>query len=150
MGAEDDAASQLTALRELRRVLVPTGRLLITVPCGEPESYGWFRQDDVRGWTRLFTRAGFFVEEQEVYELTEEGWRASPELTSEGLRYGERGPRGVRGAVRGALAETPAPAAHAERDRADGTPAGAALGAPDAWHPPIGVGPTQALVLVGR
>jgi len=90
--AEDDAASRLTALRELRRVLAANGRLLITVPCGEPEDYGWFRQDDVRGWTRLFTRAGFFVEEQEVYELTAEGWRASPELVSAGLRYGERGP----------------------------------------------------------
>ncbi|MDX6439919.1 MAG: hypothetical protein QOF45_2502 [Gaiellaceae bacterium] len=90
--AEDDAAARLTALRELRRVLAPSGRLLITVPCGEPGDYGWFRQDDVRGWTRLFTRAGFFVEEQEVYELTEEGWRSSPELVSDGLRYGERGP----------------------------------------------------------
>ena len=40
------------------------------MPCGEPEDYGWFRQDDVRGWTRLFTRAGFFVEDHEVYELT--------------------------------------------------------------------------------
>ena len=92
LDAEDDAASRLTALRELRRVLAPSGRLLITVPCGEPEDYGWFRQEDVRGWTRLFTRAGFFVEEQEVYELTDEGWRSSPELVSDGLRYGERGP----------------------------------------------------------
>ena len=90
--AEEDAASRLTALRELRRVLAPSGRLLITVPCGEPDDYGWFRQDDVRGWTRLFTRAGFFVEEQEIYELTDEGWRSSPELVSAGLRYGERGP----------------------------------------------------------
>jgi SAM-dependent methyltransferase len=90
--AEEDAASRLTALRELRRVVAPSGRLLVTVPCGEPEDYGWFRQDDVRGWTRLFTRAGFFVEEQEVYELTDEGWRSSPELVSAGLRYGERGP----------------------------------------------------------
>ena len=73
-------------------MLAPAGRLLITVPCGEPGDYGWFRQDDVRGWTRLFTGPGFFVEEQEVYELTEEGWRASPELVSAGLRYGERGP----------------------------------------------------------
>ena len=86
------SASRLTALRELRRVLAPGGRLLITVPCGEPDDYGWFRQDDVRGWTRLFTRAGFFIEEQEVYELTAEGWRSSPELVSDGLRYGERGP----------------------------------------------------------
>jgi len=92
LAAEDDGASRLTALRELRRVLVSDGRLLITVPCGEPGDYGWFRQDDVGGWTRLFTRAGFFVEEQEVYELTAEGWRAAPELDSTGLRYGERGP----------------------------------------------------------
>jgi len=90
--AEDDGASRLTALRELRRVLTPRGRLLITVPCGEPGEYGWFHQDDVRGWTRLFARAGFFVEEQETYELTEEGWRTAPELDSAGLRYGERGP----------------------------------------------------------
>jgi len=92
LDAEDDGASRLTALRELRRVLAPLGRLLITVPCGEPGDYGWFHQDDVRGWTRLFTRAGFFVEEQEVYELTEEGWQAAPELDTAGLRYGERGP----------------------------------------------------------
>ena len=89
---EEDSASRLTALRELRRVLAPSGRLLITVPCGEPSDYGWFWQDDVPGWTRLFTRAGFFVEEQEVYELTDEGWRSAPELESEGLRYGVRGP----------------------------------------------------------
>ena len=92
LDAEDDGASRLTALRELRRVLAPSGRLLITVPCGEPGDYGWFHQDDVRGWTRLFTGAGFFVEEQEVYELTEEGWRTAPELVTAGLRYGERGP----------------------------------------------------------
>jgi SAM-dependent methyltransferase len=90
--AEDDGASRLTALRELRRVLAPRGRMLITVPCGEPGDYGWFHQDDVRGWTRLFARAGFFVEEQEAYELTVEGWRTAPELDTTGLRYGERGP----------------------------------------------------------
>lgn len=90
--AEDDAASRLTALRELRRVLDPGGRLLITVPCGEPGEYGWFRQDDVRGWTRLYTRAGFFIEEQEAYELTAEGWRTAPDLDTTGLEYGSRGP----------------------------------------------------------
>lgn len=92
LAAEEDAGSQLTALRELRRVLARDGRLLITVPCGEPGDYGWFRQEDVRGWTRLFARAGFFVEEQELYELTEQGWRSSPDLDTAGLRYGDRGP----------------------------------------------------------
>ena len=80
------------ALRELRRVLRRNGSLLVTVPLGEPEDYGWFRQEDVRGWTRRFARAGFFVEEQEIYELTPDGWRASPTFRSEGVRYGERGP----------------------------------------------------------
>lgn len=80
------------ALREVRRVLRPDGSLLVTVPLGEPEDYGWFRQEDVRGWTRLFARAGFFVEEQEVYELHEDGWRAAPTFDPAGVRYGERGP----------------------------------------------------------
>lgn len=92
LDAEADGQSRASALRELRRVLAPDGRLLITVPCGEPRDYGWFAQDDVRGWTRLLTRAGFFVEEQEVYELTAAGWRAAPELDARGLGYGERGP----------------------------------------------------------
>jgi SAM-dependent methyltransferase len=80
------------ALRELRRVLAPSGTLLVTVPLGEPGDYGWFRQEDLRGWSRLFTRAGFFVEEQEAYELSEAGWRAAPTFVAAGVRYGERGP----------------------------------------------------------
>ena len=92
LAVEDDGASRLIALRELRRVLAPTGRLLVTVPCGEPGDYGWFRQENVRGWTRQFVRAGFFVEEQELYALAAEGWRAAPELDTRGLRYGDRGP----------------------------------------------------------
>ena len=80
------------ALRELRRVLAADGSLLVTVPLGEPGDYGWFRQEDVRGWTRHFGRAGFFVEELELYELGKEGWRAAPTFSAEGVRYGDRGP----------------------------------------------------------
>ena len=86
------AESRLRALRELRRVLARSGRLLLTVPCGEPGDYGWFRQEDVRGWNRLVARAGFFVEEQEVYELGEDGWRANRDFVAAGVRYGDRGP----------------------------------------------------------
>ncbi len=80
------------ALRELRRVLSPDGSLLVTVPVGEPEDYGWFRQEDTRGWIRRFARAGFFVEEAEVYELGVDGWRAAPTFVSTDVRYGDRGP----------------------------------------------------------
>lgn len=90
--SEDAPATRVEALRELRRVLVPDGRLLVTTPLGTPGDHGWFRQDDVPGWTGLFTRAGFFVEEQEAYELTPEGWRAAPAFRPEGILYGDRGP----------------------------------------------------------
>jgi SAM-dependent methyltransferase len=90
--SESDGASRARALRELRRVLRPDGALLVTVPLGEPGDHGWFRQEDERGWTRLFTGAGFFVEEIEAYELTPEGWRANRSFRPEGVRYGERGP----------------------------------------------------------
>jgi SAM-dependent methyltransferase len=90
-GIHDDAGMPM-ALRELRRVLRPDGSLLVTVPVGEPEDYGWFHQEGTRGWIRHFARAGFFVEEAEVYELGAEGWRASPTFTGTGVRYGDRGP----------------------------------------------------------
>lgn len=88
----DDGAGRLTALREIRRVLHGDGSLLVTVPLGEPGDYGWFRQEDARGWNRLFARAGFFVEEQELYELGDHGWASAPTFRAEGVRYGDRGP----------------------------------------------------------
>jgi SAM-dependent methyltransferase len=87
-----DDTGRAAALRELRRVLRPSGSLLVTVPLGEPGDYGWFRQEDVRGWTRLLTGAGLFIEEQEAYELTGEGWRSAPTFAPKGVVYGTRGP----------------------------------------------------------
>ena len=74
--AEDDPGSRVDALRELGRVLRRNGRLLVTVPLGEPGDHGWFRLDDVAGWTGLFASAGLFVEEQEAYELGPRGLAA--------------------------------------------------------------------------
>jgi len=90
-GTADDTG-RAAALRELRRILRPPGSLLVTVPLGEPGDYGWFRQEDIGGWTRLFTDAGYFVEEQEAYELGDEGWRSAPMFESAGVVYGTRGP----------------------------------------------------------
>ena len=96
---EPDDSGRAAALRELRRVLHPAGSLLVTVPLGEPGDYGWFRQEDVRGWTRLFTGAGFFVEEQEAYELGEEGWRSAPDVRPGRRRLRHARPGGVGCAV---------------------------------------------------
>jgi SAM-dependent methyltransferase len=90
--AESDPDARLAALRELRRVLRRDGSLLVTVPLGEPGDYGWFRQEDPRGWSRLFARAGFFTGEQEIYELTPDGWRAAPDFRADGILYGSQGP----------------------------------------------------------
>jgi SAM-dependent methyltransferase len=87
-----DPSGRESALRELRRVLAPEGTMLVTVPLGEPGDHGWFRQEDIGGWTRLFTGAGFFIEEQEAYELGEEGWRSAPTFDPIGVTYGSRGP----------------------------------------------------------
>jgi SAM-dependent methyltransferase len=92
LAVEPDPGGRLDALRELRRVLRRGGSLLVTVPLGEPGDYGWFRQEDERGWLRLYALAGFFVEEQEAYELTSEGWRVTRTFRAEGVRYGDRGP----------------------------------------------------------
>ncbi|HEX2427330.1 MAG TPA: methyltransferase domain-containing protein [Gaiellaceae bacterium] len=92
LDAERDEGARPAALRELARVLVREGSLLVTVPLGEPGDHGWFRQEDERGWTSLFARAGLFVEELEAYELGTDGWRAAPSFDPAGVRYGERGP----------------------------------------------------------
>ena len=83
---------RVAALRELRRVVRGDGSLLVTVPLGEPGDHGWFRQEDVEGWTALYGSTDWFVEEAEAYELGEEGWRANPSFEAAGVRYGERGP----------------------------------------------------------
>jgi hypothetical protein len=87
--AREDAGDSLdTALRELRRV---SRRLLVTVPTGEGEllpEQAVFRPEE---WAECFERAGFLVYEDELYELTADGWRSVPQL-SPGVRYGDRGP----------------------------------------------------------
>jgi Methyltransferase domain len=76
------------ALGELRRV---GRRVLVTVPCGEPEDHGWFVQDEPESWRDRFREAGFLVFEEEVYELGSEGWRSARAFVPHGVRYGERG-----------------------------------------------------------
>jgi SAM-dependent methyltransferase len=91
LAREEDEEGLAAALRELRRVLSRRGRLLVTVPCGAEEDLGGQVQLEPRGWVRRFQQAGLLVFEDELYELTPDGWRSVTLLTP-GLRYGERGP----------------------------------------------------------
>lgn len=86
-GRRGDRPGALEALRELRRVLRPEGRLLLTVPCGVTESHDGFVQREPGWWLELFDRAAFSTVEHEVYVCGTDGW------------YGAEHARGVRYAV---------------------------------------------------
>ena len=92
LDAERDQRALTQSLRELRRVLSRHGRLLVTVPCGEAQDLGWQVQLEPDAWLELFRASGFIVFEHEVYELADDGWRATAELPRTGVRYGARGP----------------------------------------------------------
>jgi SAM-dependent methyltransferase len=90
--AARDEVGDEAALRELRRVLAPEGRLLLSVPTGEPEDQGWQVQRRPLEWVELFERAGFLVFEDELYARGDEGWRSVDAATAAAARYGEGGP----------------------------------------------------------
>jgi O-antigen chain-terminating methyltransferase len=88
-GAEVDPQGIAAALEELHRVLAADGRLVVTVPCGEPEDHGWFVQLEPDAWNDEFLAGGFRVLEEEIYALQPEGWRAAPDFDPSGVRYGD-------------------------------------------------------------
>jgi glycosyltransferase involved in cell wall biosynthesis/SAM-dependent methyltransferase len=79
----------VAALREVERVLVPGGRLLITVPFGKAEELDWTRVYDRRKWKSLVGATHLQSMEQEIYELTGAGWVRCQDLASlERISYG--------------------------------------------------------------
>jgi SAM-dependent methyltransferase len=86
---EDDGDE--AALRELRRVLAPDGRLLVTVPTGVDEDQGWQVQRSPLAWVERFERAGFLVFEDELYVRGDDGWRTAALAEAQDARYGEAG-----------------------------------------------------------
>jgi SAM-dependent methyltransferase len=84
-GPRGDRPGALEALLELRRVLRPTGRLLLTVPCGVPESHDGFVQREPAWWLELFDNAAFSAIETEVYVWGADGWHGAEH--ARGARY---------------------------------------------------------------
>jgi O-antigen chain-terminating methyltransferase len=69
-----ETEGDLKALIELCRVLTASGRLLVTVPFGEPGDYGWFRQYDLKGWHDLLGRAALKAARLDYFGYEPTGW----------------------------------------------------------------------------
>lgn len=83
--AEDPATEQRRALDELLRVVVPGGRVLLTVPYGRAEDHGWLRQYDAAALAELLDglRA-----DTTYYGYRASGWQrvTAPSLAQAGYR----------------------------------------------------------------
>lgn len=85
--AADPEAEMMRALHELRRVLAPGGRLLLSVPYGAAEDHGWFRQLDRRAIGRVEAILGASEEAIEVFRYARNGWRRSDLDDAASARY---------------------------------------------------------------
>ena len=86
--AQDPRAEARRAVRELRRVTAPGGRLLLSVPYGMPSDHGWFRQLDASGVADLVAAAAPAERTTvSVYRYTSDGWRLSSEDEAAGATY---------------------------------------------------------------
>jgi O-antigen chain-terminating methyltransferase len=89
--APRDEHGDAAALRELRRVLAPDGRLLVSVPTGVHDDQGWQVQREPLAWVELFERSGFLVYEDELYVRDADGWRTATEPEAHAATYAEHG-----------------------------------------------------------
>lgn len=91
-GAADEAEpdprpSLLAAVRELRRVLAQSGRLLFTVPYGVPEDHGWLRQFDQSVLEDVLAEIAPREQDVTVYGYTASGWQVSSLTAAADARY---------------------------------------------------------------
>lgn len=77
---ESDPDSYLTALREMYRVLKPTGVLMITVPFGAYVHHGWFQVFSYRHIQEMLRVLGMPEHEMRIYKY-EDGWFELIEIT---------------------------------------------------------------------
>jgi SAM-dependent methyltransferase len=89
--APKESHGDIAALREIRRVLAPSGRVLVTVPFGAAQDHGWFKQYDDAGWRALVHGAGMREIETECFAYRADGWRRVDAADLAATRYGDNG-----------------------------------------------------------
>jgi SAM-dependent methyltransferase len=96
--ADDPVIETARAAHELRRVLRDGGVLLVTLPYGEPEDYGWFRQFGRADVDRFVADVDPRVARTTVYGYSASGWQlsglaeAANATYSNGLRTSSQAP----------------------------------------------------------
>jgi SAM-dependent methyltransferase len=89
--SDDPDREVALAVSELHRVLRPGGSLLVTVPYGRPEDYGWVRQFDESGVRRISRAFGDDDPAITIYAHSRRGWNRSSTGKAAGATY--RDPR---------------------------------------------------------
>lgn len=85
----ESSPADATTLAEIRRVTVPGGRILVTVPFGRRQDHGWFIQYDLGSWSELIETIGLEVEEQAAFRLGPDGWQSAAADSLGDLEYGD-------------------------------------------------------------
>lgn len=74
-------------MNELRRVLEPGGCLLLTVPYGKPENFGWMQQFDGMGLRKIVESFGNEPVNTTFFQYLPQGWVISDELACKECEY---------------------------------------------------------------
>lgn len=82
-----DFSAYRSAMREFRRLLVPGGQLLLTVPFGVKEDHGWTQVFDASGINDIKESFGAFCRSETFYRYRAEGWETSNSKACSDSRY---------------------------------------------------------------
>lgn len=70
-------ADALKVIDEIRRILKPGGRFLMTVPYGRPQNFGWLYQFDSSRLDQIINSFGSKLISRTFYKYTRRGWTLS-------------------------------------------------------------------------